>query len=212
MPEFSSDFNRHDPYKNFRFQIFFTGDADNPVAGINKVSALKKTTQVIKHRSGGDMGVTRKSIGQTDYEAITLERGVTYDPTFEIWSNRVWNFPEAQATGGGEDFGTSDDATSGSAVALAGVATAGSDDAGFRRDIDIVMYNVSGQEVLRYTVHRCWPSEFTAMPELDATGNAVAIQTLVLQNEGWELVTDLSDQTPENEEYEDTEALPVENS
>jgi phage tail-like protein len=212
MPEFASDFNRHDPYKNFRFQIFFTGDNDNPVAGVNKVSALKKTTQVVKHRSGGDMGVTRKSMGQTDYEPITLERGVTYDTSFEIWSNRVWNYTES-ASAGGAEFGRDDSsANEGKAASLADANPASSSDKGFRRDIDIVMYNVAGQEVLRYTVHRCWPSEFTALPELDASGNAVAIQTLVLQNEGWELVTDLSDFTPDNPEAEDDDDLPVEDS
>jgi phage tail-like protein len=209
MPEFASDFNRHDPYKNFRFQIFFTPDTDSPVAGVNKVSALKKTTQVIKHRSGGDMGVTRKSIGQTDYEPITLERGVTFDPSFEIWSNRVWNYKESE-TAGGTDFGLeTDSAKDGKSVALSDEVPMPEDSGGFRRDIDIVMYNVSGQEVLRYRVHRCWPSEFTALPELDASGNAIAIQTLVLQNEGWELITEL-DTMPEDEFADEDNALPVE--
>jgi phage tail-like protein len=194
--------------------VFFKDDTENPIAGVNKVSALKKTTQVVKHRSGGDMGVTRKSIGQTDYEAITLERGVTYDPSFEIWANRVWSYTDAAAAGG-DDFGLAEGASDGSSSNLNDPGP-GNDEAGegFRRDISIVMYNVAGQEVLKYHVYRCWPSEFTAVPELDASGNAVAIQTIVLQNEGWELDADVStamlgDQTPTNALSTDDNELPV---
>lgn len=42
---------RFDPYKNFKFRIFWEGNPD-PVAGISKVSVLKRTTEVVTHREG----------------------------------------------------------------------------------------------------------------------------------------------------------------
>ncbi len=150
--------DRIDPYKAFKFKVYFGGP--NPVAGISKVSALKRTTEVIEHRSGGDVSTVIRTPGQTKYEAITLERGVTHDKEFEQWANKVWNHG---AGDGGE-------------VSLAD----------FRKDITIVLHNEAGQEVVKYNVYRCWVSEFQALPELDASGNAIAIQTLKLETEGWE--------------------------
>ena len=89
MPEFEVNGDRFDPYKNFKFRVKWDGRA---VAGVSKVGALKRTTEVVKHREGGDPSSTRKSPGRTEYEAITLERGVTHDPEFEKWANKVWNF------------------------------------------------------------------------------------------------------------------------
>jgi len=159
MAEFEVNADRIDPYKNFKFKVMWDGEY---VAGISKVSALKRSTQVVKHREGGDPGTTRKSIGQSDYEPITLERGVTHDPEFEKWASMVWSYPDS------DQFGET--------VKLAS----------FRKDIVIEMYNVAGQKVLAYNVYRCWPSEYTAIPELDGTGNAVAIQSITLQCEGWD--------------------------
>ncbi|MEX1362874.1 MAG: phage tail protein [Nannocystaceae bacterium] len=157
MPTFDNNPNRIDPYKNFKFKVYFEG---NVVAGVNKVSALKRTTEVIEHRSGGDSSTVLRSPGQTKYEAITLEQGITADKTFEQWANKVWYYS------GGE----------GTEVSLAD----------FRKDITIVLHNEAGQEVLKWNVYRCWVSEFQALSELDASGNAVAIGTLKLENEGWE--------------------------
>ena len=148
---------RFDPYKNFKFRIKWDGKY---VAGISKCSSLKRTTEVVKHREGGDPSSTRKSPGRTEYEAITLERGVTHDPEFENWANKVWNFGNAL----------------GAEVSLKD----------FRKDITIEVYNESGQLALAYKVYRCWVSEFQALPDLDANANAIAIQTLKLENEGWE--------------------------
>lgn len=157
MATFSVNAERFDPYKNFKFRVKWDGKY---VAGVSKVGALKRTTDPIEHREGGDPSSTRKSPGQTKYEAITLERGVTHDPEFEQWANKVWNY----GTGLGSEVSLKD----------------------FRKDIIIEVYNEAGQLAIAYKVYRCWVSEFQAMPELDANGKAVAIQTLKLENEGWE--------------------------
>ena len=162
--EFQSNPHRYDPYKNFKFRVKW-GNPGRFVAGVSKVSALTRTTEVIEHRDGGDPSTMIKSPGQSNYDAITLERGVTHDPEFERWANKIWNF--------GSSFG--------SEVSLKD----------FRKDIQIELYNEAGQVVLRYNVYGCWPSEFTALPELDASANAIAIQTLKLENRGWEKDYDL---------------------
>ena len=158
-PQFKVNAHRYDPYKSFKFQVKFA-DKPDPVAGVSKVSALKRTTEVVKHREGNDPSSSRKSPGKTEYEAITLERGVTHDEEFEQWANRVWNY----GTGKGAE------------TALAE----------FRRDLRIELMNESGTVALAYNVFRCWVSEFQALPELDAGGNAVAIQMIKVENEGWE--------------------------
>jgi phage tail-like protein len=157
MAQFSVNAQRFDPYKNFKFRVKWDG---RYVAGVSKVSGLKRTTEVISHREGGDPSTSRKSPGRTQYEAITLERGVTHDPEFEQWANKVWNF----GSGLGAEVSLKD----------------------FRKDIIIEVYNEAGQVVLVYRIYRCWVSEYQALPELDANANAVAIQTLKLENEGWE--------------------------
>ena len=157
MAEFSVNATRFDPYKNFKFRVKWDG---RYVAGISKVGALKKTTEVVKHRNGGDPSSSRKSPGRTEYESITLERGVTHDIDFEQWANKVWNF----GSGLGAETSLKD----------------------FRKDIIIEVYNEAGQLALAYKVYRCWVSEYQPMPELDANANGVAIQTIKLENEGWE--------------------------
>jgi phage tail-like protein len=157
MAQFSVNSTRFDPYKNFKFRVKWDG---RYVAGISKVGALKRTTEVVTHREGGDPSSERKSPGQSKYEAVTLERGVTHDTDFEQWANKVWQYG----------------ASLGSEVSLQD----------FRKDIIIEMYNEAGQPVLSYKIYRCWVSEYQALPELDASANAVAIQTLKLENEGWE--------------------------
>ncbi len=162
MAEFSVNAQRFDPYKNFKFRVRWDGRF---VAGISKVGALKRTTEVVEHRVGGDPSTSRKSPGQSKFEAITLERGVTHDPEFEAWANKVWSF----GAGLGAESSLAD----------------------FRKDIIIEMYNEAGQLAIAYKVFRCWVSEYQALPELDASANAVAIQTLKLENEGWERDTDV---------------------
>jgi len=157
MAQFTVNAQRFDPYKNFNFRIKW----DNKyVAGISKVSALKRTTEVVKHREGGDPSSSRKSPGRSEFEAITLERGVTHDKEFEQWANKVWNY----GAGLGSESSLKD----------------------FRKDLIIEVYNEAGQLAIAYRVYRCWVSEFQALPDLDANANAVAIQHLKLENEGWE--------------------------
>lgn len=59
------------------------------VAGISKVSVLKRTTEVVEHREGGAPSTSRKSPGRNKFEPVTLERGVTHDLEFEAWPNNV---------------------------------------------------------------------------------------------------------------------------
>jgi phage tail-like protein len=130
------------------------------VAGVSKVGMLKRTTEVVTHREGGDPSSSRKSPGRTEYDAITLERGVTHDLEFERWANKVWNF----GAGLGQETSLAD----------------------FRKDVILELYNEAGQPAIAYKVYRCWVSEYQALPECDANANAVAIQSIKLENEGWE--------------------------
>lgn len=157
MAQFSVNAQRFDPYKNFKFRVKWDGRF---VAGVSKIGALKRSTELVEHREGGDPSASRKSPGRTKYEAITLERGVTHDTEFEKWANKVWNF----GSGLGAEVSLKD----------------------FRKDIIIELYNEAGQLAIAYKVFRCWVSEFQALPDLDANANAVAIQTIKLENEGWE--------------------------
>jgi phage tail-like protein len=157
MAQFTVNATRVDPYKNFKFRVKFDG---RYVAGLSKCSALKRTTEVVEHRVGGDPSTSHKSPGRTKYEAITLERGVTHDVAFEQWANKVWNF----GAGLGSEVSLKD----------------------FRKEIIIEMYNEAGQLAIAYKVYRCWVSEYQAMPDLDANANAVAIQHIKLETEGWE--------------------------
>jgi phage tail-like protein len=166
MAEFTVNATRLDPYKNFKFRVKWDG---HYVAGVSKCSALKRTTEVVEHREGGDPSTSHKSPGRTKYEAITLERGVTHDVDFEQWANKVWNFGSGL----------------GSEVSLQN----------FRKDLIIEVYNEAGQAVLAFKVYRAWVSEFQALPDLDANANAVAIQHLKLENEGWERDYDVTEPT-----------------
>ncbi len=166
MAEFTVNASRFDPYKNFKFRVKWDG---RYVAGVSKVGALKRTTEVVKHRSGGDPSSSRKSPGRSEYEALMLHRGVTHDVEFEQWANKVWNY----GSGLGAETSLKD----------------------FRKDLILEMYNEAGQLVIAYKVYRCWVSEFEALPELDANANAVAIQTIKLENEGWERDTAVTEPT-----------------
>lgn len=157
MAQFSVNAQRFDPYKNFKFRVKWDG---RYVAGISKVSGLKRTTEVVEHRVGGDPSSTRKSPGRTKYEAISFDRGVTHDLEFEAWANKVWAF----GAGLGAEASLKD----------------------FRKDLIIEVYNEAGQLALAYKVYRCWVSEYQALPDLDANANAVAIQHIKVENEGWE--------------------------
>ena len=166
MAEFTVNKDRFDPYKNFKFRLKWDGKY---VLGVSKVSALKRTTEVVKHREGGDPSSSRKSPGRTEYDAITLERGVTHDKEFEQWANKVWQY----GVNLGQEVSLKD----------------------FRKDMILEVYNEAGQLVIAYNIYRCWVSEFQAVPDLDANANAVAIQHIKLENEGWQRDTAVTEPT-----------------
>ena len=166
MAQFTVNAQRFDPYKNFKFRVKWDGQY---IAGVSKVGALKRTTEVVEHRDGADPSTGRKSPGRSKFEAITLERGVTHDAAFSQWANKVWQV----GAGLGAEVSLKD----------------------FRKDIIIEFYNEAGQLALAYKVYRCWPSEYQALPDLDANANAVAIQNIKLENEGWERDVDVPEPT-----------------
>jgi phage tail-like protein len=166
MAEFTVNPLRFDPYKNFKFRIKWDGKY---VAGISKMSVLKKATEVVKFREGGDPSSSRKSPGRTEYDAVTLERGVTNDTEFEKWANKVWNY----GAGLGSEVSLKD----------------------FRKDIIVEVYNEAGQLALAYNIYRCWVSEYQAMADLDSNANAVLIQHIKLENEGWVRDTSVTEPT-----------------
>jgi phage tail-like protein len=153
MAQFTVNATRFDPYKTFMFRVKWDG---NYVAGLSKMSALKRSTTPVVHRDGGDPSREHKSPGMTKYEAVTLERGVTHDPEFERWANLVHSVK--------------------SPISLKN----------FRKDVVLDVFNESGQKVLSYNLFRCWVSEYQAVPALDAANAAVAIQTLKLELEYWD--------------------------
>jgi phage tail-like protein len=156
---FPANPTRLDPYKNFKYRIYYAGRSD-PILGVSKVSGLKRTTEVVEHREGGDPSTSHKSPGRVKYDAITLERGKTQDLDFEIWANKAWNL----SSGPGTEVSLKD----------------------FRRDLIIELRNEANQPVMKYKVYRCWVSEYQALPDLDANANAIAIEHIKLENEGWE--------------------------
>ncbi|MFJ8113489.1 phage tail protein [Streptomyces sp. NPDC096132] len=166
MAQFTVNTQRFDPYKNFKFRVMWDG---RYVAGISKVSPLKRTTEVVSHRAGGDPSNGRPQPGRSTYEAITLEQGVTHDTEFERWANKVWNL----GSGLGAEVSLAD----------------------FRKDLTLEIYNEAGQLALSYRIFGCWVSEYQATAELDANANAVLIASLKLENEGWERDYDVTEPT-----------------
>jgi phage tail-like protein len=158
--------HRQDPYKNFKFRLYFS-PSSIPVAAVSKMSAVKKTTEAIEWREAGGPSVVRKMPGRTKFEPITLEAGVTQDSTFLDWAQQV-NSPLGDAANSPLQY---------------------------RREVIVEVLNMQGNPVIEFTLHRAWPSEFQALPEMDANANAVAIQTLKLEYEGFTL---RSVETPES--------------
>jgi phage tail-like protein len=147
--------HRLDPYKNYKFRVLLD---NKPVMGVSKVGSLKRTTEVVKHRSGGENSIDHKSPGRTSYEGLSMERGVTHDLEFERWANLVHSIDGDPAM----------------------------DLAGYKKDLTLEVMNEKGQVALRYFLYRCWVSEFTALPDLDANANAVAIESVKIELEGWQ--------------------------
>lgn len=157
MAEFNVNPQRFDPYKNFKFRLKWDGQY---VPGVSMVSALRRTTEVVEHREGGYPSLSRKSPGLTTYAPITIARGITNDTAFEQWANKVWKLH----------------ASLGAEVSLKD----------FRKDLYLEIYNEAGQLILAYVIYRCWISEFQALPNLDASNPATAIEYITIENEGWD--------------------------
>lgn len=153
--QFAVNTQRIDPYKNFKFRVVWNGKT---IAGVSKVSGLKRTTEVVSNRDGGDLSTKRHSPGVSTFEAITLERGITHDHEFEEWANKVYSV-EGDAGVSLKDF---------------------------RKDVVLELYNLQGVKVISWQVFRAWVSEYTAVPELDANANGIAFESIVLQNEGFQ--------------------------
>ena len=163
--------HRFDPYKNYKFRVVWDG---RTVLGVSKVGALKRTTEVVKHRSGGENSTDHKSPGRTTYDSLTMDRGITHDLEFEKWANLVHPFSGDTAM----------------------------DLANYKKELTLEVLNEKGHVAKRYFLHNCWVSEFTAVPDLDANANAVAIETLKIELEGWE-------RDPETKEPDEKSPVPA---
>lgn len=162
---FPANLGRFDPYKAYRFLVYF-GKSTSPVAAVSKVGAIKRSSDVIEYKEGGN-AIILKGLGRTKYEPITLERGVTQDTDFAAWADSAQHLDNGAPS-----------------TSLASL----------RREISIVLLNEQAQPVLRYLIHRCWVSEFQALPDLDAGSNTIAIEHIKLENEGWERDLSLAEQ------------------
>ena len=161
---FTVNINRFDPYKTFRFLVYF-GASTSPVAGVSKVGSLKRSSDVIEYKQGGD-AIIRKGLGRTKYDPITLERGITFDTDFEDWANAAQVLDKGSPS-----------------TSLANL----------RKEIRIELMNEAGQPVFRFIIHNAWVSEYQALSDLDAGGNAIALEHIKLENEGWERDTSLTE-------------------
>jgi len=154
---FSVNVSRFDPYKTYRFLVYF-GTGTTPVAGVSKISAIKRSADVVEYKEGGN-AIIRKGLGRHKYEPITLERGVTHDDEFEAWANSGQVLDKGSPSSSLKNL---------------------------RKEVRIELLNEQGQPVHRYLVHRAWVSEYQALPDLDAGTNAIAIEHIKLEHEGWE--------------------------
>ena len=155
-PMFPANAHRFDPYRTFKFQVVIDGAV---VAGLQKMSALKKTTEPVQWRDAGSPSFQRTMPGGTKYEPVTLEQGLTHDKVFEDWANMVNNFD-------------------------GDVAMSLKD---YRKNITVNVLNLQGTVAISYQLYRAWVSDFQALPDLDSNAmNTVGIQTVTLQHEGWQ--------------------------
>ena len=165
-----------DPYRNFSFVVSWDG---RPVAGISTVSGLSRTTEPIEHREGADPVTTHVPPARTPMAPVTLQRGVTHDSAFASWASS--NAQAASATGS-NDTGASLSSTPATQTNIV-----------VRKDLYIALYNEAGQKVIGYNLYQCWPSEFETLGDLDTSG--IVIERMVLQLEGWEPDTSVTDPT-----------------
>ena len=150
VTKFSVNPNTSDPYKDFRFLLW----DGKYVAGFNKMSPLKKTSEGMKYSEGNSTGTLIPD--KMKYEAIILERGVTYDARFEKWMN------SGPYLGQGHGF-------------LA---------ESFKKDLIIEVNNERGMLALSYEIYDCLVSQYQRIP-LDTNSNVMGIYHLKLNCEGW---------------------------
>lgn len=164
---FETNAHRKDPYKNYKFVIKWDTEAgpQKTIMGVSKISALKRTTEVVTYRSGGDNSRDHKSPGRTSYEGITCERGITHDLDFEKWAKKVHSY----------------------------AGDTSMDLVGFKKNLILEVMNEKGHVALRYHLYDCWVSDFTAVPDLDANANAVAIESIKIELESWDRDTELEE-------------------
>lgn len=156
MATFTTNPHRRDPYKNFKFRVVWN---NNAVAGLSKMSAIKRTTEVVEWREAGGPSIIRKMPGRTKCEPVTLEAGLTHDRQFLEWADQV-NNPQGDADTSLKNY---------------------------RKEVTIEVLNMQGEKAIAITLQRAWVSEFQMLPEMDANANAVAIQILKLEYEGFKL-------------------------
>jgi phage tail-like protein len=155
MARMTATTNRFDPFHNYRFRVKWDGQY---VAGMTKMGALKRTTEMVEFREAGENIVSRKLPGKSSFQAVSLEAGITYDTAFEDWANLVNDFASHSITSIGE----------------------------FRKNITVDVFNEAGIKALSYNLYRAWVSEYQALPDLDSSANAVAITTIKLEFEWFE--------------------------
>jgi len=166
MTGFTVNTHRTAPYKNYKFRVIWDGRI---IHGIDRVSGLRRETEVIRYRSGNDSNNLQTTPGKTEFAVITLERGKTHDTAFESWANLIFNLGAA----GGEEMSLRS----------------------YRKDIEISLLNEAGQVVMTYKVYRCWPSAYEPLANLDGNGSDVMREVLVLQHEGWERDSSVTEPT-----------------
>jgi phage tail-like protein len=153
---FTVNAHRVDPYKNFKFRL--KNEDGLTVLGVSKVSPLKRTTEVVRHRSGNDNSHDSPSPGRSTYDGISLERGVTHNVEFERWANMVHPYAGDPAM----------------------------DLVNYKQELTLEVMNEKGHVALRYFLHACWVSEFTALMDFDSNANGTLIEVVKLETEGWE--------------------------
>ena len=147
------------PYLTYNFLVKWNNAY---VAAVTNVSGLTRKTEVVSFHAGGQPQSAFKIPGQTDYEPVRLSRGITTDTAFETWANMMWFYPNTQKLGNEVDLDH------------------------FRQPMQIELYDQAGRLLLRYNLYNCWPSEYTALPDLDSEANTVALASMTIEHEGWD--------------------------
>jgi phage tail-like protein len=93
-----------------------------------------------------------------------MEGCITHDQGFGLWTNKMHS-------NGGDSL---------------------MDLASFKRELMLEVMTEKGHVVHRYFLHNAWVSEYTVIPDFEDNANAIAIESLKLEIEGY-------DQDPRNQ-------------